>query len=77
MRIDGIRGIKDLRVAFDYPVSVVAGGSIVLAEQIADAVEWDVPDLCRVVARLETDRRGSEIEPLVRDLETVLLRWRS
>ena len=44
---------------------------------LADAVEWDVPDICRVVARLETDRRGSEIEPLVRDLETVLLRWRS
>ena len=25
--IDGIRGINDLRVGFDYPVSVIAGGN--------------------------------------------------
>lgn len=27
VRLDGIRGIRDLRVAFDYPVSVIAGGN--------------------------------------------------
>ena len=56
------------------PPSVIAKAKM---RALADALEWDVPDICRVVARLETDRRGSEIEPLVRDLETVLLRWRS
>ena len=25
--IDGIRGVEDLRVGFDYPVSVIAGGN--------------------------------------------------
>ena len=44
---------------------------------LADALDWDVADVCRVVARLETERDGSDIEPLVRDLETALLRWRS
>ena len=27
IRLDGIRGIDDLRVVFDYPVSVIAGGN--------------------------------------------------
>ena len=27
VRLQGIRGIDDLRVSFDYPVSVVAGGN--------------------------------------------------
>ena len=27
MYLDGIRGIEDLRVVFDYPVSVIAGGN--------------------------------------------------
>ena len=44
---------------------------------LAEALEWEVPDVCRVVARIETNRGGSDIEPLVRDLETVLMRWRS
>lgn len=25
--LDGLRGIRDLRVVFDYPVSVIAGGN--------------------------------------------------
>ena len=44
---------------------------------LADALDWDVADVCRVVARFETGRDGSDIEPLVRDLEAALLRWRS
>ena len=44
---------------------------------LADALDWDVADVCRVVARQETGRDGSEIEPLARDLETALLNWRS
>ena len=27
IRLDGIRGFKNLRVVFDYPVSVIAGGN--------------------------------------------------
>ena len=44
---------------------------------LADALDWDVADVCRVVARQETSRDGSDIEPLARDLETALLNWRS
>ena len=27
VEVDGLRGLRDLRVVFDYPVSVVAGGN--------------------------------------------------
>lgn len=43
---------------------------------LADAIRWDATDICRVVARLETSRPDSDIQPLVTDLENALLRWR-
>ena len=47
-------------------------------QSLADALERDVAEVCRVVARLETTRKaGSDIQPLARDLEEALLRWRS
>ena len=44
---------------------------------LADALERDVAEVCRVVARLETRKSASDIQPLARDLEEALLRWRS
>ena len=35
------------------------------------------PQICRSVARFEADRTDSDIQPLVEELENVLLRWRS
>ena len=46
-------------------------------QSLADALERDVAEVCRVVARLETRKHGSDIQPLARDLEEALLRWRS
>ena len=46
-------------------------------QSLADALERDVAEVCRVVARLETRKSASDIQPLARDLEDVLLRWRS
>lgn len=37
---------------------------------LAEGLEWEAPDVCRVAGRVETNRSGSDIEPLVRDLET-------
>ena len=46
-------------------------------QNLADAIERDVSEVCRVVARLETLSDHSDIQPLARDLEQVLLsRWR-
>lgn len=46
-------------------------------QSLADALERDVAEVCRVVARLETRKSASDIQPLARDLEEALLRWRS
>ena len=44
---------------------------------LADALERDVAEVCRVVARRETQNEASDIQPLARNLEEALLRWRS
>ena len=44
---------------------------------LGDAWERDAPDVCRVVGRRETGDAGSDIQPLVRDLEAALLSWRA
>ena len=44
---------------------------------LADALERDLPEVCRVVARLEASHNDSDIQPLARELEEALLRWRS
>ena len=43
--IDGLRGIHDLRVVFDYPVSVIAGGNASGKSTVLFAVAcaYDVP----------------------------------
>ena len=43
--IDGLRGIRDLRVVFDYPVSVIAGGNASGKSTVlfAAACAYDVP----------------------------------
>lgn len=43
---------------------------------LADAIRRDTHDICRVVARLEANRKDSDIQPLVEGLESALLDWR-
>ena len=44
---------------------------------LAEALERDVAEVCRVVARRETQNEASDIQPLARNLEEALSRWRS
>ena len=44
---------------------------------LADDLNRDIPDICRIVARLETNRMDSDIQPLVEGLESALLDWRA
>ena len=44
---------------------------------LAEAHGWTVPDLCRIVARRETDRQDSAIQPFVEALKDALTDWRS
>ena len=44
---------------------------------LSESLNWNVPDLCRVVARLEAQRKDSDIQPLVEGLQSALLQWRA
>ena len=44
---------------------------------LSEPVGCDVPEVCRIVARLEVERTDSDLQPLVERLEDVLERWRS
>lgn len=43
---------------------------------LADRLHRTTPEVCRVLARLESDVRASDIQPLVEGLENALLNWR-
>ena len=44
---------------------------------LSEALDWKVPDVCRVVARLEARRKESDVQPLVEGLQSALLQWRA
>ena len=44
---------------------------------LSESIGCDVPNVCRIIARLEVDREDSAIQPLVEQLEDALERWRS
>lgn len=43
---------------------------------LSSALNRDVSDICRVIARMEASRNDSDIQPLVERLENALLNWR-
>ena len=43
---------------------------------LSEALDRKVPDVCRVVARLEARRKESDVQPLVEGLQSALLQWR-
>lgn len=43
---------------------------------LSEELRRDAADLCRIVARLEADKRDSDIQPLVNDLRGILRQWR-
>ena len=57
IRLDGIRGLSDLRVVFDYPVSVIAGGNATGKSTVlfAAACAYRLPD--------QTERRVRSFSP--------------
>ena len=59
--------------ASDGPAEVAKAKLHGLSEPIGCAV----PDVCRIIARLEVERKDSEIQPLVEKLEDMLLKWRA
>ena len=44
---------------------------------LAEALQREPADICRIVARQEAEQPNSSIQPLVESIEDVLLRWRA
>ena len=43
---------------------------------LAEELRWSVPDICRIVARSETHRKESDIQPLAERLRDAIQEWR-
>lgn len=69
--------VKRLDAVFDSASDTPSAIAKVKLRNLADALDWDAADICRVAARRETGRKDSDIQPLVRDLEAAVGRWRS
>ena len=43
---------------------------------LSDSLHRGTSEICRIIARLEADRTESDIQPLVNELQRILLQWR-
>ena len=43
---------------------------------LSEQLSREAPDICRIIARLEAERKESDIQPFLEDLLQVLLQWR-
>ena len=43
---------------------------------LSEHLDREAPEVCRVVARLEARRKESDIQPLVENLQDIVLEWR-
>ena len=59
--------------ASDHPTNIVKSK----LRGLAQALSRGVPDICRAVAKRESRRKESEIQPLIEHLETAFQRWRA
>lgn len=75
---DMLRGrIERINSTFDFASDSL---SRIAKTKLADLGEWlnrDTPEICRIVARLESEEGSNDIQPLIEDLESALLKWRS
>ena len=70
-RIDRVNSIFD---------SASDSHSQIAKTKLLNLAEWlnrDTPNICRIVARREAEDAGSEIQPLIENLQDALEKWRS
>jgi len=58
--------------ASDSPAEIVKNKLYDLSEQL----NRNTLDICRIVSRLETQKSESKIQPLVEEIESILIKWR-
>ena len=68
--------INQLNQVFDSASDPLAQIAKTKLYNLADNLHRTTPEVCRVLARLESDLKESDIQPLVEGLESALLDWR-
>jgi len=43
---------------------------------LSEHLSREAPEVCRILARLEAERRESDIQPFLEELQRILLQWR-
>ena len=83
VRLKGLRGMRNLRVAFDYLVSVIAGPNgcgkstvFALAAAYAPAGRSAAPDVARIAGRLENEAARGEMAAFSVGLTEQIDAWR-
>ena len=62
---------------YDRPSGSSSGIAKSKLHALAETLHMDTPGICRIVARLESEWKESDIQPLVEEMQTLLLKWRA
>ena len=74
---DLARQMDRLNTIYDVAVDSASEIARVKLRGLSDILNRDVPEICRIVSRRETERPESDIQPLVEELEAAFRKWRS
>lgn len=77
----GTRALQDRIQQLNSTYDSASDSDAVIAKEklymLAEEAHWQTRDVCRLVAREESGRRGSDIQPLVETSENALIIWRA
>ena len=74
---DLARQMDRLNTIYDVAVDSASEIARVKLRGLSDILNLDVPEICRIVSRRETERSESDIQPLVEELEAAFRKWHS
>ena len=74
---DLIQRMDRLDSIYDSASDAVSQIAKIKLRGLGDSLGWNAPDICRIVARRESERKDSAIQPLVEGLDGALLNWRA
>ena len=69
--------IQQLNSTYDSASDSKANIAKAKLSMLAEEARWQTRDVCRLVARKESSRPGSDIQPLVETSENALIGWRA
>ena len=74
--IDLSNRVNQLNSVYDSASDTTAEIAKSKLHNLSESLGKNIADVCRSVGKLETDKQGSDIQPLVTELQNALLEWR-